>query len=430
VNQAAKRATEGEEMKHDTAPNLTIERRIVKPIGAVSPQPDHDLVVFRRIGPQGQGRRFRALLGPEDSLLGVRLSRLVSPSGFVAFAVTRDHDLRHEFSREVTTWDRVGTFTLRCRLILGVADPQLIAEQLDEDPLRRLEEGAEDLFVHAASRVDWATIASQGVEFERKVLASESVDANGITNLVLFKQLAARKGFLVHNVELAVTFSPEFGKVIKDRIEQSNARQLLDSAAETKKREIEIERTLEGEREKLRQMQTAQESLRTFITNSAQSLDRILANLADRVTTPQGLRHTLAELFETFDHLRRTVSGDATAAALDRPALRDRLLRDLTAATSASHPAVRRIEEVAALAGELLCAEREKERLLSVACHFIGELALGSESDGIALERYRGRLREEVEAILPVLETAHRREQLAELSNLRSLDDPPAGGRT
>jgi hypothetical protein len=47
-------------------PNLTTEQRFVKPALDANPVPDHDLVVFRRLG--GGGLRFHSLLGPDDKL--------------------------------------------------------------------------------------------------------------------------------------------------------------------------------------------------------------------------------------------------------------------------------------------------------------------------------------------------------------------------
>jgi hypothetical protein len=209
-------------MENDASLNLTMSKQIVRPLDVIGPQSGHDLVVFRRVGPNSGGRRFHSLFGPEDNLLGLRLLRMVAPQGFAAYAVTRDEELRHVFTREVTTWDRVGSFTLRFTLTLQVDDPQEIAEHLDQDPLRRLEEKAEDLFVHAASREDWVAISKQGVAYERSVLTSRSIDAQeaSTANLDLLRGFAQRRGFSLRDVRIEVKFSENFGRWIREEIER------------------------------------------------------------------------------------------------------------------------------------------------------------------------------------------------------------------
>src|SRR3569623_299571 len=135
--------------------NLTLKSEIVRPVTEVNPVPGHDLVVFERIGTYGH--RFHSLV-PPDQGLRKGLMGMLGLTNFVAYAVTQDSDLRYEFTREVTTWDQAGSFTLRCTLTFGVADPKLLVEQLARDPLKRLERMAGDLFANAASRVDWTTI--------------------------------------------------------------------------------------------------------------------------------------------------------------------------------------------------------------------------------------------------------------------------------
>src|SRR5882672_3664507 len=136
-----------------TLTNLTLKSDIVRPVNEVNPVPGHDLVIFERIGTDGH--RFHSLLPPEKELREGFMKRILRPASFVAYAVTRDTDLRYEFMRNVTTWDQAGSFTLRCTLTFGVSDPKLLVEQLARDPLRRLERIAGDLFGSAASRVDW-----------------------------------------------------------------------------------------------------------------------------------------------------------------------------------------------------------------------------------------------------------------------------------
>ncbi len=207
-------------MTQDAAANLTLDRHIVHRLAEISPQSGRDLIVFKKLGVNGNRGRFFARRGPDDSLLGLRLALLFTPS-FIAYAVTRDQDLRYEFSRQVVNYDRECEFTLTITLTLAIDDPQRVVEQLEEDPLGRLEKEADHLFVQAAGREGWSSIAKLNVAFARKVLESESVDAHGTraANLTLLEEFAKRRGFLLRNVEPRVEFSRDFAaKIERERL--------------------------------------------------------------------------------------------------------------------------------------------------------------------------------------------------------------------
>jgi hypothetical protein len=386
-----------------------------------------DLVVFESSG----GHRFRKVLGPDQTTWGLGLSRLFGTAGFVAYAVTRDDDLRHELTRDVTTWDQAGSFVLRCILTLRVANPREVVEQLARDPLRRLEEMAAHLFHHAASRIDWVTIENLGIAFERQVLESESIDSTGkrASNMVLLRAFAAKRGFELQNVDLTVVFSAEFGEVVRRRREEHQRQELLKSSAETAELDLKLKHDLEIEKSKLMQVQTAQETLRSLITSSGSNLESILTNIADKVSTPAALRSVVVELLDTFGQMSRIVAHGEIAAGSSASALKERVLAHLEVTTGTVEPIARRVSEVVSLTEEISCDRDAKDRLLSAALHFLGELALDGKADAGSLESYRASLQKGFEGVLPGLKTQAQHEVLIGLLSLKSLAEAAAESR-
>jgi hypothetical protein len=405
--------------------NLTLKSEIVRPVTEVNPVPGHDLVVFERIGTGGH--RFHSLV-PPDQGLRKGLMGMLGLTNFVAYAVTQDSDLRYEFTHEVTTWDRVGSFILRCTLTFGVSDPKLLVEQLTRDPLKRLERMAGDLFVNAASRVDWTTIENQGLAFERQVLSSQSVNAAGVqaSNLTILRDFATGRGFKLRDVSLSVIFPPEFGEVIRRQREERQKQLIRASTAETERLELEL-------KSKLSRVETVQANLRGLIDSAGDNLNRMLGNIADGVTSPGALRSVLVELLDTFSQVSRAVSAaDAGGDGGPTLALRERVLAALPegSATVASHPAERHMKEVVALLADLSCAQSEKDQLLSATFHLLGELLLGTRADSETVQRYRNELRNGFEAVLPALKSQRQHEVLSALVSLQSLTATSPGART
>ena len=90
-------------------PNLTIDQKLVKSVLDANPVPGHDLVIFRRLGEQGC--RFHSVLGP-DQKLGTA-DRLLLGSRLVAYAVTRDQNLRYRFAiQDLRSQEGLGPFSL------------------------------------------------------------------------------------------------------------------------------------------------------------------------------------------------------------------------------------------------------------------------------------------------------------------------------
>ena len=404
--------------------NLTLKSEIVRPVTEVNPVPGHDLVVFEQVGTDGH--RFHSLV-PPDRGMRKGLLGMLGLTNFVAYAVTQDSDLRYEFTRDVTTWDQAGSFTLRCTLTFGVSDPKLLVEQLARDPLKRLERMAGDLFANAASRVDWTTIENQGLAFERQVLSSQSVDAAGVqaSNLTLLHKFAAGRGFKLRDVHLSVIFPPEFGEVIRRQREEKQKQLIRASTAETERQELEL-------KSKLSRVETVQANLRGLINSAGNNLDRMLGNIADGVTSPGALRSVLVELLDTFSQVSRAVSAADVGGNGDPSlALRERVLAALPeGGGTADHPAESRVKDIMALVADLSCAQSEKDQLLSATFHLLGELLLGTRADSEIVQRYRNELRSGFEAVLPALKSQRQHEVLSTLVSLQSLTETSPGART
>jgi hypothetical protein len=403
--------------------NLTLDSEIVKPIRGVNPISGWNLVVFERVG---DGHSFHSVVR-DGQPWSAGLSGIMRQASFVAYAVRSDHDLRHELSREVSTWNRAGTFTLHCTLTLEVEAPRVVVEQLPQDPLGLLEKMAGDLYHNAASCVDWVTVEQEGPGFWNRILDSESRTGGGgtVPNRRRVEEFAASRGFKLHNVELRAVFSEDFGEWIRRERKERMQRRVNELEVETERLKVQQTRSLEEERAKLQRFQRVQETLCGLITSSGEDLESSLTHIADRVTTPADLQRIVVQLLDVYGNVSQLVAAGEPAQneSIAGSALRQRVLALLPDASSTLHPATRQIGRVATLAAELSCSAREKDQLLSAALHLVGDLVLDDAADSQALEQHRNQLREVFDAIQPTLETQRQHEVLASLLELHSLEE-------
>jgi hypothetical protein len=137
--------------------NLTRREKLVEPTTDLHPTPGHRLVVFKRV--RG-GLEFRSIVDPGQSF---KRFFLESPESFVGLNVSCDRHLRLRFRKIISALDGTrGFFTLHGTLFYHVRDPRILAESIERDPLRRVQEEAIRILVERAELLDWSVIEADG----------------------------------------------------------------------------------------------------------------------------------------------------------------------------------------------------------------------------------------------------------------------------
>ncbi len=174
--------------------------------------------------------------------------------------------------------------------------------------LGRLPEAAAVLGT-TASRVAWAQVEDDGVDFDRRILEGRTTDANGqgTSNFERLRSFAQRLGFDLRNIEVGVTFSPEFGEAIRAEREEIKRQRIEKARAETLR--LQEENRLWIERERLttegqlgdmqRQLAAATakaEGARHFRTHVLSLLEQTLGRISDGIETTPALVRVLDDL--------------------------------------------------------------------------------------------------------------------------------------
>lgn len=203
-------------------PNMTLERDVVKRLGAVEPVPNYDLVVYDALE---RGKRIRAVIPPGGEFvrpLWEKLFRRKDPP--VACAVSRDSNLRHDFFLTAPSAEEVEDVNLNIVLHFSVMDPRALVEGLDRDPITRLERETGILARRALSRIPWAEIEGRKVDLEHAILQDKSTDDSGVpkSHFEILRDFAASLGLKLQNVRVSwrlpeKVVAPPRGELDKER---------------------------------------------------------------------------------------------------------------------------------------------------------------------------------------------------------------------
>lgn len=276
-------------------PNLTTEQRLVKPALDSNPVPDHDLVVFRRVG--GGGLRFHCVLGPDDKLSLV--DKIALGANVTAYAVTRDQNLRHKMSvADLKSADHVGPFTLDLTLALRVTDPQVVVEKLESDPLARLEREAREVLGRMASRMDWSEVQAPVCDFEDQLLSSTVMDDSGrrVRSLAFLQGFAEELGLELKSVQVSRQLPAEVGEATRVRLRERE-RRIID---EEMQKSAMMSEQLQAQREELLAWKANARAISTSVT---QNLAKVLEQIADKVESAPVLRTVMNDLMAMRDEI-------------------------------------------------------------------------------------------------------------------------------
>lgn len=221
-----------------TTEDCGLIRRLEKP----EPQPGHDVIVFDPVG--GDGRKYRTTLGPDGryrpSLSERLLHRDRKP---IAYAVSRNRHL-HAFSRSMPTVSEIA-LPVRTTLEVSVDDPRWVAENLNGDPLRRLEDEVAIRCAKVIRRLALEDLDGQRVDLDSLVLEHLEEDAQHreTTCRQLLVDFAPTVGLALHRISLEWSLADDFLERTKQMIRQRHRaeierdREKLDHGVRTLKEE-------------------------------------------------------------------------------------------------------------------------------------------------------------------------------------------------
>lgn len=395
-------------------PNLTTEHRLVKPALDANPIPDHELVVFRKVG---GGLRFHSLLGPGERL-GL-VDKVLLGSSVTVYAVTRDQNLRHKVAVPgLKSADHVGPFSLDLVLALRITDPRILVEKLESDPLGRLDREVREILGRVASRMDWSEVQAQACDFEDQLLASALTDESGrrVPSLTFLQRFAAEFGLELKAIQVSRQLPAQVGEAARVLLREREQR-IIDE--ELQKTALKNEQ-LQAQREEFQAWKANAlgniQRLGTISASATNNLAKVLEQIADKVDTAPALRTVMSELISMRDEIAMisAVGGDANGKGGPGGA------KVLGASTGPAFLAAEPSEGLAGILAQLAALPLEptdRNRLNSCLLRLAGEVALHDEANRGTIDECFRSLADQMPRLVPAVQSADQRDLLIHLQD-------------
>ncbi len=395
-------------------PNLTLEQKLVKPALDANPVPDHDLVVFRRVG--GGGLRLHSILGPDDKLGLVDKVRL--GSSVAVYAVTRDQNLRHKMNiPALKSADHVGPFALNLTLAFRITDPQVLVEKLESDPLGRLERETREVLGRVASRMDWSEVQASAYNFEDHLLSTAIQDESGrrVPSLAFLQRFAEELGLELKGIQVSRQLPAEVGEAARVLLREREQRMIDEELQKTalKNEQLQAQRE-EFQAWKANTLGNIQR-LGAISTSATSNLAKVLEQIADKVDTAPALRTVMSELISMRDEIAMisAVGGGAPT----------NVSQEMKTLAASSGPVLLGTAPAAGLTGLLdrLAAlplkPADRNRLHACLLHLAGELARQGEADPATIDACFRHLAAQMPLLVQAVQPAVQRDLLLRLQD-------------
>lgn len=208
--------------------NLTYEERLVVGHEGLDSLPGYTVVVFEKLDKGAAA--FSRLINPGEKFPKQGFRLWGKANEYFSVAVNKSI-LNYSFGEAVTLDDEIHTFTLKFHLKYRAANPQLVAELRDQDPLRKLREEVALVVGRSCAQRKWEMVTNRFRELEVVVMNSERAK---------LRQYAATLGLEIFSIELDKRLPSEAVEVEK-KIED----------AEAKKRIFQIDQELESTKQEI-----------------------------------------------------------------------------------------------------------------------------------------------------------------------------------
>jgi hypothetical protein len=391
--------------------NKTRAQRLVAEASSLAPPPGHVLVIFKATS---SGRHLHGCLLPGERFK--KASFLESKSGYFAYAVPIDDELRHRFAAEFRTHDQAYTFTLHLTLDYRVGDPVSLVENVDEDPICRVEEEIGSLLRSVLKGIEWSTIDREPIDLS-DILFQGTIERerSRLTILEWIRRFAARYGLEVRRIQVerdlpaqVLDVRERLADVVRDN-DLKCADHYLNQLDQRNKLELDARAKAFDRRENfMNQVAT------TAATATSQSIET--------VHSPGSLAAALRELVgPELGRVAQVVSGTS-------PAGNSGIAPELHGGGLGLEPGASVTADHGLLAGpgratgggllaevEIRFSDPELRSLRSEAVHLLAELLRGTEADRGEVARRRSVLTEQARSLIGRLD----REQIALLRLLQ-----------
>jgi hypothetical protein len=355
-----------------STPNLTEEKGLVRRLSSVAPCPDHYLVVFKRIG---DGQQLRSCVPPGEVF---RKPLFESLESFTAFAVPGDRNLRHRFERSYKSHDLLHQFTLTFTLYYRVSDPGVLAQKLNIDPLKRLEDEVDLLLVQRNKSLNWHLIEREQIDLENQIFHATSADREEGSNHEKLARFASTQGLEVKRVV-----------VTRDLPEQEikKGKLVLDHEV------LELDQTLALQRQDLKSGHDRRNEVAAGITKN---VVRAFDQATDQIRSLDDIKRAVPKVAEIQGAVLGVASGGIAPgmAATETAALHSGSHTGLALSSMPLSPLQALLATISATLGTVACGTGDRRLLLSAALHVIAEATRGENAREERLEHYVGALSE------------------------------------
>lgn len=409
--------------------NLTKQQRVVKMAADLGPVPGHDLVIFRQVG---EGRGFEKVLSQEAIAAGEKFKPgWIGRSSFFAYAVNMDPNLRLEFSQKLAHKNGIHSFVLHFSIEYCVINSRSIAERIDSDPVKRLQDEIDKLIGRHVAGMEWNRIESHFDEVGDQILKAEGTSGGGFSVIRerIFK-LAADLGIEVKSIELRRTLLEEdleLGHIRKKDAVEREKHEIEHEAAGHKKSLEQKTQDLESERarkiamaEQLYKKQIRELELqsdddlmeleqdvelrkqihgnkmhdmkleREFREKMLQSTEVAMRNLAENIDSAESFARAGEAVQRTFSSIVKGPQGNTGANMLSSgtPTVVAGLLPERSGGIS--HILMEALNQV----DRLTCQLDDKKRVFSAILHLLAELTLGADANDGTIDLHGEKLKE------------------------------------
>jgi hypothetical protein len=209
--------------------NLTKETGLVKEVINIAPVPDCDVVIFKQLG---DCKEYYSTLAPNQKFK--KKNWYDRTSDLVAYAVSREPNLRDQFSEKFLSGDQRGPFTLTFTMAYSVSNPRTIIEKLRRDPLKYLRKKVANVLGGTVRQLGWSTITDGNQDIESLALQHSQLDKSDgsgkllPTNSKRLIDFAAALGIELNNIHFTLKL-PEHSAKIREVV--------LDEQEKTKESE-------------------------------------------------------------------------------------------------------------------------------------------------------------------------------------------------
>lgn len=378
------------------AGNLTYEQRVVKGHEGLDSLPGYVLVVFEKRAKGGA--IFSRLVKPGEVFpAGFKILFFDSSHKYFSVAVN-DSVLTHEFDHGITLDDESDEFTLYFRMKYRVADPRLVAETWEHDPLRKLRDEIELVIGRNCAKRKAEMFRSRFRELERIVIDGESAK---------LRAYAAELGFKIISIVLDKPRLPDYKVGVLEQEKKLpwekrrfEIQQHIDRSKEAASRELKRQRDKEdidhkydvqqleldrqlGLNSRFDEAHRAQQArkLREIQTDA---IGQALTNVGAGINNPGDLR----EGFEVVREISGAIQSDSTsplATGLPSHAVAGYLPELGEDGLSSLLLTIREVDR-------WKCTFAQKQAVRSTILHLVAEALLDDGADEEMLKQYADKL--------------------------------------